>query len=100
MGRLLALQVHRVGKSFFVKPTHFLDSSSRLCLKDIHLGLKTLAQAQIIRADLKPAPWLLIEVETSTNFDHPAVIEPDFTVVHVGVELHFQLDVEFQETLL
>ena len=68
--------------------------------KNIHLGFEALTQAQIIRADLEPPAWLLIKVQASADFDHPAVIEPDFAVVHVGVELYIQLDIELQEALL
>ncbi len=53
-----------------------------------------------MRANLKPARWLLIEIQSSADLDDPAVVETDFAVVDVGVELDLQLDVKLQQALL
>ena len=68
--------------------------------ENIDLCLEALPQTQVIRAHLKPAPGLLVEVQPPTDLDDPAGVEPDFAVVQVRVQLHFQFDIQFQQALL
>jgi len=37
--------------------------------ENIHLRFKALAQAQIMRADLEPAAWLLVEIQPAADLD-------------------------------
>lgn len=58
------------------------------CSKDIHLGFKALAQTQIVCTNLEPSPWLLVKIQSTANLDDPSVIQSDFAVMDVRVELH------------
>src|SRR5690606_25015698 len=67
--------------------------------KDIYLRFKTLAQAQIVSSHLVPTSRLLIEVQSSPDLYDPAVIQTDFTVMNVRIELDLQLNIQLQQTL-
>ena len=45
------------------------------------------------------AGGLLEKVEATADLDCPAVIDADFTIVHVGVELHVEFNVDLQQAL-
>ncbi len=54
-------------------------------LKNVYLRLKTLAQTKIVGTHFKPPSWLLVEIEASSDFNGPAIVEADLPVMHVGV---------------
>ena len=53
-----------------------------------------------MHANLEPATRLLEEIEPSTNFYYPPIIDPDLSIMHVFIELHFKFDIQLKETLL
>src|SRR5579859_1647680 len=55
--------------------------------ENIHLRLQPVPQREVIGANLKPARRLLVEVEATTDLDHPAIIDTDLPVMHGGAEL-------------
>lgn len=67
--------------------------------KNVNLGFEAFPQAEIVGANFEPTPRFLIEIQTPSDFDDPAIIEADFPVVHIRVKPYVQLDIKFQETL-
>jgi transcriptional regulator with XRE-family HTH domain len=59
-------------------------------LENIHLCLQALAQAEITGADRKPAVGFLIEIQSSPDLDGPAVVDPNFAVMNLLVQLDVQ----------
>jgi hypothetical protein len=67
--------------------------------KDIDFRFEALPQTHIHRPDLKPATWPLVEVQAPAYLDDPAVVEPDFSIVQVGIYVNLKLHVLLQQTL-
>jgi hypothetical protein len=55
---------------------------------DINLGLKALPQGEIMHADLEPTRRFLEKIQPSADLDHPPVIEADFAIVELLIELN------------
>ena len=45
-------------------------------------------------------PRLLVEIQSSTDLDDPAVVESDLAIMDVGVKFHLQHDIQLQQALL
>lgn len=69
-------------------------------LEDINLGFQALAEAEVICTDLRPIGRSLIEVQAASNFNDPAIVDPNFAIVQIWVESDLKHDVDFEQTLL
>jgi hypothetical protein len=70
------------------------------CPKNIDFGFQALSQAKIIDANREPTVRLLVEVEASTDFHNPPIVNPHFTVVELVFQLDIKKDIRFEQALL
>ena len=66
---------------------------------NVHFGLQAFSQGKIVCTNLKPAIWLLVEVEAAADLDHPSGIETDLAVVKIRIERYLQFDIHFEKAL-
>jgi hypothetical protein len=57
-------------------------------------------RTKIMYAHFEPSLRLLVEIQSPADLDDPAVVETDLAIVQIGMELHFQNDIQLQQTLL
>jgi hypothetical protein len=67
----------------------FLNPLRRGCrrhFEDIHFCLQAFAETQIIGANLEPTLRSLIKIQAPPDFDDPAIIQPDLSVVELRIQ--------------
>jgi hypothetical protein len=82
-GRVMSIWVAERGCR---EVSHIGGEWRSLNLEDIDIGLQAPSQIEIIGANFKPALWLLIDVQTTADFDDPTIVEFDRTIVKMIVE--------------